>query len=170
MQILVKGNQIIVYAPSISFGVYDEDFEKWKLEDENGNIMYYMIDDGFTLIENVTLPSDYAEGKYFFENGEFVLNENWKPYISPEERLNNVEIAVATQEESVMLFEEELLNTQIALTEQYETNIILEEELLGTQLALTEQYETNLALEEELLSTQLALTEMYEMLLMLTEG
>lgn len=173
---LVKGNSVIAIADIISFGVFDESIEKWKLENKDGSLMYYFIDDNFTLVEDVKIPDDYEHGKYFYENGNFVLNAEWKPYISPEQRIKNLETDVAEQQVSTALFEEELLNTQIALTEQYETNIALEEELLGTQLALTEQYETNIILEEELNSTkeeldsaqneivelQLAICELYE--------
>lgn len=170
MDILIRNKIVYAVANKIEFGVYDENIEKWKLMDEEGNLLYYIIDYEFEHIKDINVPTDYEDGKYFYENGEFVFNEDWKPYVSPEERLENVEVAVAEQEESNLVLEEELLSTQLALTEQFEANLAMEEELLGTQLALTEQYEANLALEEELLSTQLALTEMYEVLLMLTEG
>lgn len=91
MKILYKGNKIIGIAPNITFGTFDEQIEKWRLADENNNLMYYMIDNDYTLVENVELPSDYVDGKYFFENGEFVLNEEWKPFISTEERLDILE-------------------------------------------------------------------------------
>ncbi len=90
MNMLVKGNQIYEIAEKIMFGVYDGE-EKWRLADAEDNIMYYMIDSDFTLVEGVTIPSDYVDGKYFFENGEFILNKEWKPYVSIEDRMAELE-------------------------------------------------------------------------------
>lgn len=100
MKILVKDTFIHVIAENISFGIYDEPIEKWRISDNDGNIMYYMLDDGFTLVEDVELPKDYADGKYFFENGEFVLNKDWKPYVSPEERIAQLEEQLSIMEEN----------------------------------------------------------------------
>lgn len=91
MQILVKENHVVYMAPFIDYGVFDEPIEKWRFLDEEGKLLQYAIDDGFTLVDNVTIPEDYADGKYFFENGEFVLNEEWKPYRSFEERIEELE-------------------------------------------------------------------------------
>jgi len=95
MKLLIKENIIIAYAPKIEFGVYDEPFEKWRLTDEFDKTMYYMIDNDFTLVEGVELPSDYEEGKYFFEDGQFVLNKDWKPYVSTEDRIAELEKQIA---------------------------------------------------------------------------
>lgn len=95
MQILVSGNNIVGYAPNITFGVFDEPFEKWRLADGEDKLLYYMIDWDFTLIENVELPKDYEDGKYLFENGEFVFNEEWIPYVSTEERIAELERQLA---------------------------------------------------------------------------
>ena len=177
MQILLSDNKYIVgYAPKITFGIYDEPIEKWRLADESDRVMYYIIDHNYELVINVVFPDDYEEGKYFYVDGVFVLNENWQPYISDEDRLYNLEEsnkatqdALVEQQEVSAVLEEELLNTQIALTEQYETNLAMEEELINTQIALTEQYEANLVLEEELSSArdeitdlQMAICELYE--------
>ena len=91
MNILIKDNIILAESEHISFGIFDEPFKKWRIADTDDNTRYYMIDDGFTLIENVTLPPDYINGKYFFENSEFVLNEDWKPYVPSEERISILE-------------------------------------------------------------------------------
>lgn len=92
MKVLVKGNEIIAYAPSIEFGVYDDDIEKWKLSDEEGNLLFYALDNGYIVTDNVDIPSDYVDGKYFYESGEFVLNEDWTPPpLSPEERIAELE-------------------------------------------------------------------------------
>lgn len=150
MKLLVKGKEIYGISSDIKLGVYDESFEKWALYDEYGDLIYYMIDDDFKLIENATLPNDYESGKYFYEDGEFVLNENWKPYIPTEERINELELSTSEQREINALLEEELVNTQIALTEQYEVNIKLEEDLALAQNEITE--------------LQLAICDLYELM------
>lgn len=94
MQLLIKDNNIHAIADKIEFGVYENE-EKWRLADAENNLMYYMIDYNFSLVEGVEVPSDYADGKYFYENGEFVLNAEWKPYVSPEERLTQIEERLA---------------------------------------------------------------------------
>lgn len=101
MNLLVKDNIIIVAAPNISFGVFDEAIEKWRIADEENNLMCYWIDGGFQLVENVELPSDYVDGKYYFENSEFVINEEWEPNRSPEERISALEAENARLKESV---------------------------------------------------------------------
>lgn len=183
MQILINSKGwVIAYAPCIEFGIYDESFEKWALFDTDNKdtrrILMYVVDNKYTLVNDIELPEDYFEGKYYFKDGEFILNENWEPSVTIEERINNIEIAVEEQKESSLLLSEELLNAQLALAEQYESNIITEEELVNTQLALAEQYETNIALEEELTSTkeelnsaqneitelQLAICDLYELM------
>lgn len=100
MQILVdRSNYVVAYAPIIEFGVYDEPIEKWGLFDEDGNILYYVINHNFTLVEDATLPEDFEYGKYFYENSEFVLNEEWEPYVpeaSVEERIAQIEEQIAS--------------------------------------------------------------------------
>lgn len=115
--LLVKNNKIFDTAPKIAFGIYDEDFEKWRLADENDNLMHYRIDIGFELVEGVTLPEDYEEGKYFYENGEFVLNESWKPYVSPEERIAELEEQVAIHEENDAELLYQICLLQLGITE-----------------------------------------------------
>ena len=53
---------------------------KWAMFDEEGNITLYAIDNNFTLVEfdSSIIPEDYAEGKYFFIDGKFVLNPDWQ--------------------------------------------------------------------------------------------
>ena len=105
MDILVKGKMIYAVAPTIEFGVYDEPFEKWKVSDESIGMLYYVLDDGLELVEDVVLPNDYVSGKYFYENGEFVLNEDWKPYVSPEEKLEEMD-TTAVWDEMALAIEE----------------------------------------------------------------
>ena len=100
MQILVKENQILEVAHSIEWGTFDEPIEKWALLDEQGNVFLYVIDDGYTVIKDVELPIDYVHGKYYFEDGELVLDEEWEPYVSPEERIAQLEEIVAIHEEN----------------------------------------------------------------------
>lgn len=89
MQILVKDNVVKEYAPNIELIIDDTiaAVELWKLTNEEGVLKYYRVNDGCTLFKNVTLPSDFVRGKYFFIDGEFVLNEDWEPFKSPEERI-----------------------------------------------------------------------------------
>lgn len=124
MNLLISGNMIYAVADRITFGMYDESFEKWRLADESDNLMYYMVDNSFELVTDVELPEDYELGKYLFENGEFVLNEDWKPYVSPEERIATLETTVAIYEENdaELLFQISLL--QLGITED-----MLEEEV-----------------------------------------
>ena len=178
MQILVKGNSVIEVAHSIIWGTFDEPIEKWALLNENGDVFLYVIDDGYTVIENVELPSDYVDGKYFYKNGGFVLNEDWKEYVSLDEKVENLETENSITQNTLAVQGDDILGTQLALAEQYETNMVIEAELVSTQLALAEQYEVNIVLEEELTSTkneldsaqneiielQLAICDLYELM------
>ena len=101
MQILIKGGAIYAAAEKITYGVYDEPIKKWRLADGKDNLMYYMIDNGFELVTDVTLPEDYEDGKYLYQNGEFVFNEGWKPYVSTEERIANLEAENAMLKENM---------------------------------------------------------------------
>ena len=94
MKILLNGKQIVAVAENISFGIYDELIEKWRIADAEDKVMYYVLDNGFELIEGVDIPEDYEPGKYFYD-GEFVLNKEWKPYVSPEERIAAIEKQLA---------------------------------------------------------------------------
>jgi hypothetical protein len=94
MKLLIKDNYIFAIAENISYGVYENE-EKWRLADAEDNLMYFVLDHDFVLVENVEVPDDYRDGKYFYENGKFVLNEEWKPYVSPEERIAQLEEQLA---------------------------------------------------------------------------
>jgi len=130
MKLLIKGNEIYAIAENISYGIYENE-DKWRLADAEDNILYYMIDDGFTLVEDVTIPSDYVDGKYFYENGEFVLNEDWKPYVSPEERIAQLEEAVAIQEEMLTASDEAVVLLYELQTTQSEVNDAQDEAITG---------------------------------------
>lgn len=126
MNLLVKCKEIVAAAHKISFGVFDEPFEKWRIADADDNLMYYYVDSDFQLIENVTLPEDYVDGLYFYENGEFVVNEDWEPYVSPEERI------AALEEENAYLAEQAVM-LEYTMAELMEVTIpSLIEELMMT--------------------------------------
>lgn len=136
MNLLVtKEGYIVLYAPRIEFGIYDEPFEKWALFDENNNITMYAIDNGYVKEEVDSLPEDYQDGKYFYINGEFVLNADWEP---------------PTPEPSLEEFNE------------YKNRVFeLEKEVAITELTMIENYE---AQEEINAQTENALIEIYEMM------
>lgn len=120
MQLLVHEKEIIVVAPKILYGVFDEPFEKWALQDNDGNLLMYVVDSGYTLVENVELPEDYEHGKYFYENDEFVLNEDWemyKPLPSNEERIAQLEETVAIHEENDAELLYQICLLQLGITE-----------------------------------------------------
>lgn len=128
--LLIKNNKIVDAAPIIEFGIFDESFEKWRLADENNSIMYYMIDNQFTLVENVELPSDYEYDKYFYENGEFVLNEEWKPYVSSEQRIETLEETVSIQAEQLIATDEVTIGLYEAQIAQEEINFVHDESII----------------------------------------
>lgn len=118
MDILLKDNVVVARAPHIEFGMYDEDFEKWALLDDQRNLLYYAVDCYYTLVKNVTLPSDYADGKYFYENGGFVLNENWQPPLPPAEvRIAQLEETVAMHEDNDAELLYQICLLQLGITE-----------------------------------------------------
>lgn len=108
MKLLVKDNIIYAIAENISYGRYENE-DKWRLADSEDNLMYYMIDFDFTLVENVEIPSDYEDGKYFFSDGGFVLNEEWEPFVSPEERIATMEETIKAQQEEIAMLNDTLL-------------------------------------------------------------
>ena len=54
---------------------------------------------------------------YFYENGEFVLNEDWEPYVSPEERITELETIVAIHEENDAELLYQICLLQLGITE-----------------------------------------------------
>lgn len=115
MKILIKESKIIAVSENISFGRYDEDCEKWRIADADDNVMYYILDDGYALINDVLIPEDYQDGKYFYENNIFVLNREWKPYVSPEERLAQLaeQLSIAEENDAELLYQVCLLQLGI---------------------------------------------------------
>lgn len=90
MDILVKGKDIIAEAQHIDFGVYENE-PKWRMI--NDEDVSYLLNKGYLLVKNVTLPSDFESGKYYFESGSFVKNPDYTPYMSENERLKELEEA-----------------------------------------------------------------------------
>ena len=134
MDILTHSGNIKAAASKITFGVYDENFEKWRLEDENGDLLEYMVDDGFTLISGVKLPEDYEKGKYLYVEGVFVSNKEWTKFVPVEERIANLEekntelvdALAITDETAIELYEMQMAQNAVntaqddALIELYE--------------------------------------------------
>lgn len=118
MQILVKDTRIIAIAHEIRFGVFDEPVEKWCLMNENGEPWYYVIDHDYELVEDVTVPEDYEDGKYLYENGELVLDESWEPYVSPEERIAELERQVEIHEENDAELLYQICLLQLGITDE----------------------------------------------------
>lgn len=101
MKVLVNGNEIVAFGVKITLGNYEgESFKKWRID--TGEYIYYVVDDNATLIDGeLTVPEDFETGKYLYENGELILNPNWKPFLSQEQRLLNAEEAIVTIENAM---------------------------------------------------------------------
>jgi hypothetical protein len=74
MWILVNSQNIIIAkGENIEFGVYDEDFKKWKIQISNS--IFYFIDSNYKCIEVPDTPSDVMEYKYCYSREKgFYLN------------------------------------------------------------------------------------------------
>lgn len=88
MEILVKGKNIIAEALHIDFGIYEGE-PKWRLI--NDEDVSYLLNNGYVRVSPIELPSDYESGKYFFESGQFTPNPDFKPYVSNNTRLTELE-------------------------------------------------------------------------------
>ena len=90
-----KENILIFEAYEIKFGKLDEYVP--------GNIQLYAIDNEFEVVEfdPATKPEDYVEGKYFYIDGEFVLNPDWVPPLPPiEDQVKGLAEDIATVDEN----------------------------------------------------------------------
>lgn len=72
MKLLLDNRGLILAFGSDIELVTHEGYDKWKI----GMFSYY-IDDNYTLEEIDEVPVDVIANKYFFIEGEFVLNPNW---------------------------------------------------------------------------------------------
>lgn len=80
MKILTNLDNVIVASGDIEFGIFDEDFKKWKIQ--QGESLFYLIDCNFTCVEVSDFPDGILEHKYCYtdENG-FYPNPNYvEPY------------------------------------------------------------------------------------------
>lgn len=58
----------------------------------------------YTIFENVTVPSEVSAQAYKYTvAGGFVKNEDYVPYVSPEERIAQLEADVATANYALMM-------------------------------------------------------------------
>lgn len=107
-----EDNILLFEAPRIEFGIYDEpDVQKWAMFNENDEVMLYAIDNNFELIEfdETKKPEDYVEGKYFYIDGEFVLNPDWREPLPPiEEQVKMLAEDLATVAQNTEDIEEAL--------------------------------------------------------------
>lgn len=116
---LIKDNFFVAdEATKIEFGIYDEPFEKWALFDENGAVMYYVIDDGYAVVDynEADKPEDYVPGKYMYIDGEFVPNPDWiepEPSIEEKVSLNTSDIEELMLSQADILMELSMLEMGI---------------------------------------------------------
>lgn len=94
MKILIDGQHIIAAGAEIFFGASDEDFDKWNVLNEDGVLMYYVLDGNLQLVE-VEAPEGFKEEAYLYIDGQLVKNPDWKKHLSPEERIVQLEETVA---------------------------------------------------------------------------
>lgn len=105
-------NFLLAEAYDIRFGKLDpydtdsktgEPIEKWGMYNKDGEPILYAIDNNYTVVEfdPADKPEDYVEGKYFFINGQFVLNPDWVPPLPPiEDQVAELAIDIATVDEN----------------------------------------------------------------------
>lgn len=98
--LLTVDNHMAFIAPRIERGFLDVNeptVEKWAVYTDEGNLDYFVLDDDATLVDFdiELLPDNYTYGKYFFINGEFVLNPDWvEPPVPIEEQVSNLSESV----------------------------------------------------------------------------
>ena len=98
MDLLLEGKRIDVVANNI---VYNTIKKRWDIYGEGNAFLFAIKGDLYVLVENVTLPEDYADGKYYYDGG-FVRVEDWTEYKSPEERIADLEAQNALLMQCVM--------------------------------------------------------------------
>ncbi len=76
MKILVDiNNQVLFSGETIEFGIFDEPMlEKWAIMDGKNDILFYVIDDSYSLTEVLSIPDDLQQNKYCYtvEKGFYV--------------------------------------------------------------------------------------------------
>ncbi len=112
---------ILVISNDIEFGTFDGE-EKWKV----GNGMYF-IDNNFTMVEVDSVPVEVIPDKYYYIDGEFVLNPNYSNPSEMEAKVTELEdLLLASDEAVVYLYEMQIAQDEInvaqdeAITDLYE--------------------------------------------------
>lgn len=72
MKLLLDSRKLILAIDDNIELVNHEGYDKWKI----GKYSYY-LDEDYTLEEVDEVPVDVIPDKYFFINGEFIINPNW---------------------------------------------------------------------------------------------
>lgn len=101
MKLLCKDNIIMFYARDIRFGVFDEpDLEKWALLNEDDEVIMYVVDDGYSVVDiadDIEIPEDLTAFKYQYSEGIISLNPEWvDPPLSTEEQVQVQGQAIAS--------------------------------------------------------------------------
>lgn len=80
MKILTNLDNVIIATGDIEFGIFDEDFKKWKIQ--QGESLFYLIDCNFICVEVSDFPDGILEHKYCYtEEKGFYLNPDYvEPY------------------------------------------------------------------------------------------
>lgn len=80
MKILTNLDNVIIASGDIEFGIFDEDFKKWKIQ--QGESLFYLIDCNFICVEVSDFPDGILEHKYCYtEEKGFYPNPNYvEPY------------------------------------------------------------------------------------------
>ena len=109
-----ENNFLLFEADNILYGKLDAsepDVDKWGMYDGEGNILLYAIDNNYSVVEfnPADKPEDYVEGKYFYINGEFILNPDWvEPPLPIEDRVTQLQEDIAIVAQSAEDSEEAL--------------------------------------------------------------
>lgn len=111
MKLLLDSRKLILAIDEVIEFCIFEDMQKWKV----GSNAYY-IDNGFTSEEVLDIPIDVTPLKYFYIDGEFVLNPNWNN--TPEEikTINeNIDTLVLQRAEAELEIDERLTMLELGL-------------------------------------------------------
>lgn len=90
MKILINSENIIIATGEIvEFGIFDEEFKKWKIQTEEN--FFYLIDYKFKSVEVTDKPNDTLEYKYSYTTDKgFYLNPNYVEPINEEEEVKRL--------------------------------------------------------------------------------
>jgi len=89
MKILTNLDNVIVASGDIEFGIFDEDFKKWKIQ--QGESLFYLIDCKFTCVDVSDYPEGILEHKFCYtEEKGFYINENYSEPINAEDEMKRL--------------------------------------------------------------------------------